>query len=302
MAKITCLLGFILVSLYTSISFAAYQQELTNTMSEPLRWTLSHANACLKADDIHRVNANGECLAIQTYANNQLPQKNSRLLIFIHGDGIQGGSPADYLKFQATQFVDPHTTSVVVIRPGYYDSYDNYSTGESYAFACNGYTCDAYRENTIATLAATIQELKKYYQPSCTILVGHSGGGIMSSIILGKYPHLADGAVLASVTNNVHQWATRHGWGNWPNSLSPHEWASKIPQHTFVYIVSGTADENTYPELTREYYSALKKAGIDAHFVAVPKGTHNSVVNDNVTDFDKAITDALSQCPALAKE
>jgi predicted esterase len=244
---------------------------------------------------MHRINANGECLAIQTYyPNDQLPQKNSRLLIFIHGDG--GGGPSDYLKFQATKFIDAHTTAVVVIRPGYYDSYDNYSTGESYAFACNGYPCDGDRENTIATLAATIQELKEFYQPSCTILVGHSGGGIMSGIILGKYPHLADGAVLASITNNVHQWATQHGWGNWPNSLSPHDWINKIPQHTFVYVVSGTADENTYPNLAREYYISLKKAGIDTHFISVSGGTHNSVVIDNVTDFDKAITDALAQC------
>ena len=297
MHKMNGLLALFLC-LNLSTSFAAYPQELTKDMSESTRWTLSRANACLRSDNLHRLNANGECLAIQTYSpHDQLPQKNSRLLIFIHGDGIQGGSPSDYLKYQATKFVDPQTTAVVLTRPGYDDSYDNYSPGESYAFACNGYTCDAYRDNTIATLAAAVQELKNFYHPSCTILVGHSGGGMMSGVILGKYPNLVNGAVLASITNNVHQWATEHGWGNWPNSLSPHEWVNKIPQKTFVTVVSGTADENTNPKLAREYYDSLKKSGVDAHFVAVPNGTHNSIVIDDVTDFNKAITDALGQCP-----
>jgi len=267
-------------------------------MSESSRWIFSRATACLKADNIQRVNAYGECIAIQTYTqNNQLPQKNSRLLIFIHGDGFPGGGPSDYLKYQATKFIDSNTISVVMIRPGYYDSYDNYSTGESYAFAWHGYPSDAYRESTIETLATTIQTLKNFYHPSCTILIGHSGGGIMSGVLLGKYPHLVNGAVLASITNNVHQWTSQHGWGNWPNSLSPHDWINKIPQKTFVYILSGTADDNTYPKLAREYYENLKKAKIDAHFISVPNGTHNSIVNDNVTDFNKAIEEALRQCP-----
>lgn len=300
MFKIICVLS-ILFCFQVSTGYSTYPQELDNTMSESTRWIFSRANACLRADNIHRVNANGECLAIQTYyQNNQVPPSHSRLLIFIHGDGIPGGGPSDYLKYQATKFVDTHTIAIVVIRPGYYDSYDNYSTGESHAFAYHGYPDDAYRENTIATLAATIQSLKNFYRPSCTILVGHSGGGMMSGVILGKYPNLVNGAVLASITNNVHQWTRMHGWGNWIHSLSPHEWIKKIPRQTYVYVISGTDDENTYPKLAYEYYDSLKNANVDAHFIAVPKGTHNSIVNDNVNEFNKAITDALNQCPSYS--
>lgn len=53
---------------------------------------------------------------------------------------------------------------------------------------------------------------------------------------------------------------------------------------------------------SREYYTSLKKSGIDAHFVAVQNGTHDSVVIDNVTDFDEAITNALNQCPTSPKK
>jgi predicted esterase len=255
-------------------------------------------NACLHADNIKRINANGECLAIQSYFyKNKFPHKNSKLLIFIHGDGAKGGRPSDYLKHQATFFLDANTLSTVLIRPGYYDSHGNYSTGESYAFDCEGLACDGYRKKTIATLAAAIKELKDFYQPRCTILIGHSGGAMMSAVILGKYPHLVNGAVLASTTNNVHEWTNRHGWGTWPHSLSPHEWASKIPRDTFIYIVSGNKDTNTYPEMARAYYESLKKLKIPAYFISVPSGTHNSIVLNKATKFKHAIQTALKDCP-----
>lgn len=278
-------------------SFAAYPGILPATASSETQWVFNHANACLLADNLHHVNANGECIAIQTYfANNQLPAKNPKLLIFIHGDGIPGGGPSDYLKFQATKFINANTVAVVLIRPGYYDSYGNYSTGESYAFAANGFPGDAYPPQTVATLAAVIQQLKNYYHPSCTILVGHSGGAIMSGIILGKYPGLANGAVLASVTDDIHELAKRHGWAPWTNSLSPHDWVGKIPKNNFVYIISGSNDDDTYPDLAEKYYSSLQQQKVEAYFISVKDGTHNSIVMDNADAFDNAIKAALAKC------
>jgi len=258
-----------------------------------------HSRACLNADNINRINANGECLAVQSFFyKNKLPKKNSRLLIFIHGDGAKGGGPSDYLKYQATFFLDPSTISTVLIRPGYYDSYGNYSTGESYAFDCEGFPCDGYREKTITTLASAIKKLKNFYQPRCTILVGHSGGAMMSGVILGKYPHLVSGAVLASTTNNVHEWSNHHGWGKWPNSLSPHDWVAKIPSDTFVYIVSGIRDKNTYPNMARTYYESLKKSKIPAYFIFSEEGSHNTIVLNKAKEFKLAIQKALKDCPA----
>ena len=258
-----------------------------------------HVSACLNADNIHRINADGECLAVQSYFyKNKLPIKGSKLLIFIHGDGEKGGGSSDYLKSQATFFLNPNTISTVLIRPGYYDSYGNYSTGESYAFACEGFPCDGYRKKTIATLAAGIEELKEFYQPSCTILVGHSGGAMMSSIILGKYPDLANGAVLASTTNNVHEWSNRHGWGKWSHSLSPHDWVDTIPKNTFIYIVSGKKDKNTYPDLAKAYYLSLIKSKISAYFITSQDGSHNSIVLNNAEEFKNAIKEALKHCPS----
>ena len=274
---------------------AAYQDEIAN-MPAGQQWILGRASSCLMADDITHVAANGQCLAIQTYMN-ELPAPHPVLVVFIHGDGIPGGSPSDYLRYQATNFVSDHVVPVVLIRPGYYDSYGHYSTGNSYAFSADGYPSDGYRSDVVATIADAVTQLKQFYHPSCTILVGHSGGAMMSGIILGKYPDLANGAVLASVAYNVHAMANKLGWGNWPHSLSPNDWVNKIPKQNFVYLVSGTADTFTYPDMALQYASALKQAGVDTHFVSVPGGDHNSVVLDDAQAFDGAIADAIASCP-----
>ncbi len=287
----------ILISLIFSLStYAAYQQGVPKNDSSYTKWVFLHADACLNSNNITRVATNGECLALQTYFGKTMPSPHPVLLVFIHGDGIPGGAPSDYLKYQATKFIARDVVPVVLIRPGYYDSYGHYSTGESYAFAGHGYPNDSYRPHTVATLAAAIKSLKNFYQARCTILVGHSGGGMMSGIILGKYPGLANGAVLASVVGDVHVWARKHKYGSYPNSLSADDFINQIPKRDFVYIVSGTKDQNTYPAMSHAYYKQLKTAGINAHWYTEIGGTHNSVVLSQVKQFDNAIQAAITQC------
>lgn len=290
------LLGLV-TFLYVTSGYSAFKQDLPKNMPSGVRWVFERAGPCLNNNHITRISANGECLALQTYYGKTLPKPHPILIIFIHGDGIPGGGPSDYLKMQATKFSRPNIVPVVLIRPGYYDSYGHYSTGRGYGFACKGYPCDGYRPHVVNTLASAIRNLKKFYHPKCTILVGHSGGAIMSGIILGKYPHLANGAVLASVTYSVKQWSKSHkGWGVWNKSFSPNEYVGDIPKNDFIYIVSGTKDTDTWPRMARKYYRALKKRGVDAHFISVPGGTHNSVVLSNSSLFDEAINKSIDQC------
>lgn len=252
-------------------------------------WIFNRANACLNPDNLSHIAANNQCIAIQTYTGKHLPKQHSILVVFIHGDGVPGGGPSDYLKYQATKFVTDNVISVVMIRPGYYDSYGHYSTGNSHAFDCHGYPCDGYRKDTVATLVGAIQQLKNYYQPRAIILVGHSGGAMMSAIILGKYPDLANAAVLASMVPNVHAWAKKHGWGSWPNSLSPSDFQQSLRKDTIVRVISGNNDKNTYPSMSKSYVDALQKIGIDAKFIVVAGGDHNSVVLTKTKQFDQAI-------------
>jgi len=274
---------FVFYLIFYSVSaYCAYPGELPKNASTDTKWIFSRANACLNANNVTRIAANGECLALQTYFGKTMPSPRPILLVFIHGDGIPGGGPSDYLKYQATKFIAPDVVPIVLIRPGYYDSYGRYSTGESYAFVGHGYPNDSYRPYTVATLADAVRKLKDFYQARCTILVGHSGGAMMSGIILGKYPKLANGAVLASVVGDVHAWAKNHKYGDYPNSLSPEDFIKNIPKKDFVYIVSGTKDQNTYPAMSKAYYEQLKQVGIHAYWYPEKGGTHNSVVLSQV--------------------
>lgn len=286
----------LLLVIFLTNAYAVYPDALPKNASQEAQWNFSRANACLNANHITRVAANGECLALQTYFSKTLPNSHPILLIFIHGDGIPGGAPSDYLKYQATKFIAPDVVPIVLIRPGYYDSYDNYSTGESYAFTGHGYPNDSYRPHTVATIAAAVKELKDFYRARCTILVGHSGGGMMSAMVLGKYPNLANGAVIASVVKNTHEWAKKHGYGSYPNSISPDDFVNQITKQNFVYIVSGTDDTNTYPDMSKAYYELLKKQNIPVYWYSEKGGTHDSVVLSDATAFNDAIASSIKQC------
>ena len=138
------------------------------------------------ADNRTRVAANDECLVIRTYGESA---ERTSLIIVIHGDGY-GGGPSDYMYPIAQTFGTKGVVAVGLIRPGYYDSTGNHSTGNSYREK------DNYRLDVIATVAAAIDVLKNHYQADFVILAGHSGGSAVSGVIIGKYPGLVNAAVL----------------------------------------------------------------------------------------------------------
>ncbi len=78
------------------------------------------------ADNMARVAANDECLVIRTYGE---PAERTSLIIFIHGDGYRGG-PSDYMYPLAQGFGAKGVVAIGLIRPGYYDSKYNRSTGK----------------------------------------------------------------------------------------------------------------------------------------------------------------------------
>ena len=169
---------------------------------------------------------NGECLIIKTFGS---PAKQNKLIVFIHGDGTSGG-PSDYLYSSAFRYGSEGVISVGLIRPGYFDSARNHSSGYSKRF-----TGDGYGPSIIDAVAAAVKALKNFYNPDHVVLVGHSGGAAISGVILGKYPALANGAVLAACPCNVPRWRImRRGRNNWSLSLSPHSYADAVPKGTKV--------------------------------------------------------------------
>jgi len=236
------------------------------------------AGPCKSPDNVTRVTGGSECLVIHTFG---AAAGNRTLVVFIHGDGTRGG-PSDYLDKSAERVVGGGVTAVALIRPGYYDSHDAISTGTSYRHAGDG-----YRDGIIAAVAAAIDELKGHHGARRVVLVGHSGGAAISGVILGRYPGLADAAVLAACPCNIGKWRSMRGRGQWVNSLSPHAFVKAMPKKTEVVALTGSRDSNTRPELARDYVSALNRRGITAIFVEVVGAGHSKVARSEA--FDGAI-------------
>ncbi len=240
------------------------------------------------ADNKALVAANDECLVIRTYGESA---ERTSLIIFIHGDGYRRDpsdyGPSDYMYRIAQKFGAKGVVAIGLIRPGYFDSKGNHSTGNSYRG--DG---DNYRPDVIATVAAAVKVLKNHYKAEYVVLAGHSGGSAISGVIIGKYPDLVNAAVLAACPCNVPDWRImRRGRNDFPFSLSPHNFIDKIDKKTTVVAVTGGNDENTKPVSARDYVASLKGKGIDATFIEVPGTGHNGILKTN--GYKTAITQLL---------
>ena len=234
------------------------------------------------ADNKTLVAANDECLVIKAYGE---PAARTALVVFIHGDGYRGG-PYDYMYPIAQHYGAKGVVAVGLIRPGYYDSNDNSSTGYSYREG------DNYQPDVIETVAAAIKVLKNHYKAEFVVLAGHSGGSAISGVIIGKYPGLVNGAVLGACPCNVPDWRfMRRGRNNWDFSLSPHDFIGKIDKKTTVVVITGGKDGNTPPEIAKDYVNSLKGNGIDATYIEVPGVGHNGIVK--TSDYQTAINKLL---------
>ncbi|MFT5014422.1 MAG: pimeloyl-ACP methyl ester carboxylesterase [Patiriisocius sp.] len=239
------------------------------------------------ADNRTRVAANDECLVIKVYGESA---ERTSLIIFIHGDGYRRDpsdyGPSDYMYRLAQQFGEKGVVAVGLIRPGYFDSKDNHSTGNSYRDG------DNYRPDLIATVAAAVKVLKNHYKAEYVVLAGHSGGSAISGVIVGKYPHLVNAAVLGACPCNVPEWRfMRRGRNNWRSSLSPHDFIDRIDKKTTIVAVTGGNDGNTVSVLSRDYVVSLKSKGIDATFIEVPAVGHNGL--EKTSDYKTAIRQLL---------
>jgi len=231
--------------------------------------TTSSTSAPCTPNNETSVAAGTGCLVIETHGT---AKANPTLVIFIHGDGSRGG-PSDYMYQYARSFGDDNVVSVGLIRPGYYDSQRNYSSGNSYR------DNDIYRVDVIDSVTAAVTSLKNHYKPKQVILVGHSGGAAISGVILGRAPGLVDAAVLAACPCDVPRWREmRRGHNTWTNSLSPQDFAKGVPTNARVIALTGAYDDNTRSVLAQDYVNSLNKRGIDATFTELPETTHNGVL------------------------
>ncbi len=167
---------------------------------------LSVCNIARSADeesctDQNRVYAGGGCFAIDVVSDGGL-KPGQPLVVYMQDDA---GSSKDgkYFKAVRAQFKKLRKKKLNVIaiaRPGY-----SLPTGRTTGIFGPFYI-DSYTEEVVDGLAAAIKVLKEQYRPSKLVLLGYSGGSMISAILLGRYAGLADNAVLVAWGCDTQKW------------------------------------------------------------------------------------------------
>lgn len=220
-----------------------------------------------KADNETRVAAGGECLALRTFR----PAKpGPTLVVFLHGNVSTGGA-ADYAYRWAQAILTDGMVAAVILRPGYFDSAGNRSSGGDFGRG------DNFTSENIDAVATAVKALKAHHKAAKVILVGHSGGAATAGVILGRHPGLADGAVLVGCPCNVPEWRMARSGGPW-KSLSPHSYADGVPPPARVIAVTGSRDNVTYPNLAEDYIKSLARRGLKARYAQAEGANHNNAV------------------------
>ncbi len=243
---------------------------------------------CSPADNLNWVVGNQECLKIITLERDKSISLDT-LVVYLHGDGSRVVRPSDYLKRVASRIDQENVAHVILMRPGYFDSTKNSSTGVSHRKSRRG---TSYNSHNVEEIALAIKNLKDHHQPNKTIIVGHSGGAAIAALILGRHRGIAKGAILAACPCDVSKWVKMLGKSSGKTALSPHDYVENIGLDVSVIALTGTQDNNTFPILAIEYIEKLKKNNIDGKFVAVEGETHNGVTRS--PEFYDAINEMIN--------
>jgi predicted esterase len=202
-----------------------------------------------------------DCIRLVT--PDPLTTQSDELVIYLHGDYGIGGS--SYMSTMvASHFPKPNRMNIALIRPGYFDDEGNFSTGNSLgvinSFKYTG-RLDNYTRDNVDIIADAILNLKKHYKSKRVLIIGHSGGAAIASLILNFYPQLTDGALLINCPCDLKHWRP-----DWEQSLSPIEHIDHISPKVPVRIISGAEDDAVFPELGKNYTQQLIKNHKNAKF------------------------------------
>ena len=238
------------------------------------------AHPCSDADNVHKVDGKLECLVMSVFAQSNGASAKT-LLVFLHGD-TSGGGPSSYLYPLAAKYTSPSVISVALIRPGYFDADHNESTGNTLGRR------DNVTEHNVEAVANALQALRVHYKVGKLVVVGHSGGAATAGVILGKFPGIIDDAILVGCPCNMAQWKAGRSF----RSLSPDQFAADVPKHAKVVALTGSKDDNTYPQLAASYIADLVARGVNGKFIEVPDARHNTGIFGTAV-FDQALLPLL---------
>ncbi|MVN77569.1 prolyl oligopeptidase family serine peptidase [Hymenobacter sp. HMF4947] len=211
----------------------------------------------------------------QTYFSAQRTNRPV-LVVVLHGDAPFNQPSYQYMLAQRVAQAVPDVVAVGLLRPGYTDPAGHHSPGRR-----GTATGDNYRPREVDAIAATVQALRRGYHARRVVLAGHSGGATLTGDLLGRYPALADAALLAACPCDVpafrQHMARQHFSPMWWRPvpfLSPQEWVDQVRPGLPVRVVTGLADPIALPTYSQRYAAALRQRHVAVELVELPSQGH----------------------------
>jgi pimeloyl-ACP methyl ester carboxylesterase len=257
--------------------------------------TAALAQACTTPDNVTRVSGNAECFAIRTVAPTTRPAAPV-LVVWIHGD-VSAGGPADYMDEYLPVYATPDVVQVRMLRPGYEDSAvpPNVSSGTTFTPRGSSWTPDY-----IDAAANAIAALRNFHSARYVVVVGHSGGAIYSSVILGRQPGVIDASLLVSTPGDLCVWRAPAPCTFVRTVLNPIDFIGTIPSSARLIALVGSDDTNTRPPFVQDYVTRASAVGVNISYVEIAGGQHGfGTVARNQPQFATALRSLIAAAPAL---
>ena len=246
----------------------------------------SAGKSCRSPDNVRQVSGIAHCLQIKTYMPRQGPAKT--LVVVLHGDLARGGS-ADYIASVAGISATYGAVGVAMARPGY--TLDGRTSGGVATRDQDRWY--KYRAEEIDSIAAAVAALKKHHDVSRLVMVGHSGGAVISGVMLGRAAPLVDVAIPVSCPCDVARWRFLDNRQPFEHAESPVDYLPAVPKTAKIHALTGERDSNTWPALARDYVRRANGLGLDASFHLVKKAGHGFHLLDAGDEMDEALWQAI---------
>ncbi|EAY24636.1 hypothetical protein M23134_00588 [Microscilla marina ATCC 23134] len=214
------------------------------------------------------------------------------MILVLHGDAPFNKPSYQYAIARKIAKENQNVVAVGVLRPGYTDSKGNRSKGER-----GEATGDNYTKEVLTSIHRLAENLKKKYNPSKVVLVGHSGGAAISANLLAEYSSDYTNALLISCPCDLHRWRKHMKalqdnapiWDAKVNSLSPIEEVKRINNATQITVLHGTGDKVVPLNIANKYVKALETNKQKVKFVALKGQGHAIAFNKKVFELVKEL-------------
>ena len=262
--------------------------------------TTAFASRCgdgREPDNLTRAGGNGVCLAIDSFTPPGAAA-DAPPIIYLHGNSDGGEvnltkgsiSLLDWLKNLGR---DNQATTVFLQRPGFRSVIGKSEGFEDRPTSYYNWLTDQHLEY----IAGALKSLRSAYPKKPLLLAGHSGGALLTSLLIARYPQLADAAVMSACPCDLR--ALRGMPANEPlNVPDPYAEYVKIPNTFPVIALTGDKDVDTPPQMGQRFIELLQKKGArNASFVLAAGHTHFTIRPDS-----KELPEAIGKMVTLLRQ